>query len=522
MNEQIQVIPLKDIIPSKTNPRNSSDYRAEDLLSLALSIKENGLIQPVRVRPNPGGKTAFELIVGERRFRASMMKESGKTDILAVVCDYDDDQVLVAQNIENIQRKDVHAMDEAMSLKSLMEIKDPKTKAPRFTVEALAVELGKSKSYVWQSIVLVDLIPALQKLFRKNRITKQIAMMLARQTKEQQETLQDWVENVLNMQFSIDPDDLKAEIEGRFHLELDGAPFDLNDHTLVEKAGPCVLCPKSTANAPDLFGDLGKKPLCTDSACFKLKKQATFDRNMKALRSSKERFVIVNPYRHGSKNILSRNEYKPVKAGTKGAVKAIHADEKRRGAIEWVKPYRIPMVGEESNAASAKSKDSSKAKSEAAMEKQRAEQERKKNITALAGERIMLKLLKAAPAELNPKQLETIAEELLDNMQTSGIDALIRGLGGDPESLGYREEVKYLRKKDIHPVSIIWLMMEASDMLRYPSEFEPKFLKLCSSAKVDYKQIIAQATEEVKMNEQKEKQEEKEQPVAKPKSGKKK
>jgi ParB/RepB/Spo0J family partition protein len=496
MEETFVQIPLDKIVPSHTNPRNHADYKKEDLVSLAQSIKESGLIQPVRVRPHFEKNGFYELIIGERRYRAHQLKESGKTTIDAIVCDYDDTQVVVAQNIENIQRKDVHAMDEAKSLKSLLDLIDPKTKTNRYTVESLAAEIGKSKSYVWQTIVLVGLIEPFQVLFRQDKISKQIAMMLARQTEEQQRSLVGYIEDELNMNFALDPDDIEFHIKREYHLELSSAPFDKKDADLLPAAGPCTTCAKSTANAPDLFGDLGKAARCTDSACFKLKKEALFERNIKKLRQSGETFVIVNNDRPGSKNVLGGNEVKPAKAGDKGAVQAIHTDSDRRGAMEWVKPKRIPMNDEQKEGGK-KSAPKPKKKELSYEERARLEKQqcqRSLRILQPIAEEILLKVPDSLPQEVH----EWIVKTIVDT--ADGFSDLFQALIGKREYADIDKMFKHLVSKlsKNQLLHLGFLMSSNEFSFHYDGEIPKSTWKLCEALGIDWKSTVKKMEQLIK------------------------
>lgn len=184
MKEQFKRIPLNKIIFSETNPRNNNEneYKDKSLKDLAMSIKANGLIQPVRVRKHPTKTGFYELIVGERRVRAHKIAKLNKVD--CIVCSHDDNQVVIAQNIENIQRLDVHALDVARSLRSLLDLVDKKTGNHVYTVDTLAHEIGMSKKYIWETIALVNLNPETAAIFRDKKISKKLAIHIARLTAE--------------------------------------------------------------------------------------------------------------------------------------------------------------------------------------------------------------------------------------------------------------------------------------------------------------------------------------------------
>src|SRR6266481_1353612 len=136
----VQDIPLNRIQESKTNPRRSFDETK--LAELASNIHQHGVLQPVLVRPLPGGESGFfELVAGARRYRASRI--AGRETIPASVRELTDTQCLELQLIENLQRADVHELDEARGYAALMHLQ-PET----YTVETLAEKIGRSEKYV--------------------------------------------------------------------------------------------------------------------------------------------------------------------------------------------------------------------------------------------------------------------------------------------------------------------------------------------------------------------------------------
>ncbi|MBK7885509.1 MAG: ParB/RepB/Spo0J family partition protein [Chitinophagaceae bacterium] len=101
------------------------------MTELVESIKTNGVLQPILVRPKGKG---YMLVCGERRYRAT--KEAGLTEVPAVIREMTDDEALEAQIIENLQRKDVHPMEEAVAFNSLIENK-------KYSVIEVAARVGK-------------------------------------------------------------------------------------------------------------------------------------------------------------------------------------------------------------------------------------------------------------------------------------------------------------------------------------------------------------------------------------------
>ena len=131
---QIREVPVGKILPNPAQPRLS--YDEESLTELADSIREHGVLQPILVRPSGA---QFELIAGERRWRASRMAE--RETIPAIVVDFDESTALEVSIIENLQREDVSPLEEATMFRKM-------TDAFGYSVRQLAQKVGKDKGYV--------------------------------------------------------------------------------------------------------------------------------------------------------------------------------------------------------------------------------------------------------------------------------------------------------------------------------------------------------------------------------------
>ncbi len=137
----IRNIPIEKIFPNQMQPRRDMG----DLAELTDSIRENGIIEPVIVKPKDGN---FEIIAGERRFRAA--KEAGMHEIPCIEHDIPDNEALEMSIIENLQRKDLNFFEQAYSISSLAEIYG-------YTHEEIAKKIGKSRVTVTELIRLTDL-----------------------------------------------------------------------------------------------------------------------------------------------------------------------------------------------------------------------------------------------------------------------------------------------------------------------------------------------------------------------------
>jgi len=140
------VVPIEKVFPNPDQPRRS--FTDEHLQDLSASIKAKGIIQPLIVRKRANGKDEYEIVAGERRWRAAQMAQLHEIPIL--VRDFTDTEVLEVAIIENIQRADLNPVEEAAGYRQLMD---------KFghTQEKLAEELGKSRSHVANLMRLLQL-----------------------------------------------------------------------------------------------------------------------------------------------------------------------------------------------------------------------------------------------------------------------------------------------------------------------------------------------------------------------------
>ena len=139
-------VPIKDLIRNKFQPRKYFDK--ESLNELTSSIKEQGVIQPIVVRPDKSSNNKYEIIAGERRWLAS--QNAGLHEVPVVIADVNDVKSLEFAIVENVQREDLNAIDEARGYKSL-------TDDFNYTQEKLSRFIGKSRSYIANSLRLLSL-----------------------------------------------------------------------------------------------------------------------------------------------------------------------------------------------------------------------------------------------------------------------------------------------------------------------------------------------------------------------------
>jgi ParB/RepB/Spo0J family partition protein len=161
-------IEIEQITESTSNPRK----RFGEIDELAQSIREQGVIEPLIVRPHAGRMHGYELVAGARRLRAARL--AGLVDVPCLIRTLTDLQVLEIQVTENLQRKDVHPLEEADAYAALMQADHA------YTVEAVAARVGRSTSYVYQRLKLKDLTTDAREAFETDEITAAHAVRLAR------------------------------------------------------------------------------------------------------------------------------------------------------------------------------------------------------------------------------------------------------------------------------------------------------------------------------------------------------
>lgn len=152
------LVPVEKIVPNPNQPRR--DFAPEALQELASSIRQKGIIQPLVVRAMDGDR--FEIVAGERRWRAAQLAQVHEVPV--VVREFSDAEVIEVAIIENIQRADLNAIEEALAYRQLME---------RFghTQEKLAEALSKSRSHIANLLRLLNLPDDVQAYVREGKIS---------------------------------------------------------------------------------------------------------------------------------------------------------------------------------------------------------------------------------------------------------------------------------------------------------------------------------------------------------------
>ena len=178
-NSAYQLLPIYKVEPNRSQPRQ--DFDEEELQALADSIEEHGIIQPLTVRQLDSGY--YQIIAGERRWRAARI--ANLAEVPVVVIEADDRKAMELALIENLQRQDLNAVEEALGYQSLMEDYG-------LTQDEAAKRVGKSRPAVANSLRLLGLCPVVLEKLRKGELTAghARAILMLKSEKKQQEAAQ--------------------------------------------------------------------------------------------------------------------------------------------------------------------------------------------------------------------------------------------------------------------------------------------------------------------------------------------
>ena len=186
-NSSVESIQIERIVPNRYQPRQVFD--SSKITELAESIDEHGLLQPIVVRPIE--ENMYEIIVGERRFRALQSLHKSQADV--IIRHMNDEETAVVALIENIQRENLSAVEEAEAYKKLLEIGGT-------TQSELAKSLGKSQSFIANKLRLLKLAPKVINRLREGKITERHARAVLSLKEDDQEKL---IEQVISQKLNV-------------------------------------------------------------------------------------------------------------------------------------------------------------------------------------------------------------------------------------------------------------------------------------------------------------------------------
>jgi ParB/RepB/Spo0J family partition protein len=296
-SDTIVEIPLVNLHESPFNPRKR--FTGIEELAETMRPPNGRVLQPLLVRPRVPALFAgdpdlaeqaaagYEVVFGHRRLRAGEV--AGRQTMPCVVRAMTDAEARHCQVVENLQREDVHPFEEAEGFDALL-------RDDGLTADEVAAQFGKSRSYVYGRLKLLQACPEVRDACLDGKIGSEVALLVARlRTPKLQEKALAAIRNDTSSSAKMDDGGkrsfrhIRDLLADKFTLELKVAIFDTEDDTLCPQAGTCNACPKRSGNAPE-FDDLASKSrqgehgmyfmrpggpdICTDPDCFAAKKAA--------------------------------------------------------------------------------------------------------------------------------------------------------------------------------------------------------------------------------------------------------
>lgn len=345
----LRFIPLADIAPAPHNTRGKI-HRAS-LKELTASIRTQGVLQPILVRelPPTNGHAQFQIVAGERRWRAA--QAAGLTEIPATVKAFDETEALRAQLIENLQREDVHPLDEAAGFQRLQT-------EGELSLRELAAQVAKDVRHVARRLALTNLIAEAQADFRAERITLGHALELCRLAPDIQPYA---LAACYETRFALPEGEQRAEersdktrparpvhalvewIASHVHLNLAHAPFALDDTRLRDDGLTCVACPNRSGFNQTLFADVQERDTCLHPLCYQAKCQTFVQlRQTEIATKRKTPAVLISPFyerQEEGSDVLRRDEYQLLARKADRCAKAepaVVVNGKDIGQEQWI------------------------------------------------------------------------------------------------------------------------------------------------------------------------------------------
>jgi ParB/RepB/Spo0J family partition protein len=264
MKPILQFVPLQAIRPSPTNPRKKFDTKK--IASLAESIKANGVMQAILVRPTSGPcDHDFEVVDGHRRFLAAQV--AGIDEIPAKVEDLSDAQCIEKQVIANAQREDLSPIEEAEAYAGLI-------KQLAYTPEMIGEKVGKGRTSIYNTLKLLSLCDEGKELVNTGELNRSIAEMIAQisSAKDQEIAIERVIRGHEHSPGPMSYRDAKQYLKNRFTNSLTHAIFEVEAQ--YGDLTPCTACPKNTSCNADLKAEHNnEEDHCTDSSCFEVKSE---------------------------------------------------------------------------------------------------------------------------------------------------------------------------------------------------------------------------------------------------------
>lgn len=252
--KEVLEIPIEQISPDPSQPRKT----ISEIEDMANSIKGAGnrILQPIALRSIEKG---FRIIFGERRYEGGRLL--GLKTIPSIIYEgVTDGEALEMQLIENLQRQDIHPIQQAIGFKKLVVERN-------LNVQEISHRVGKSAYFVRQQLKLTDLTAKWQSIFAKNGISVTTALKICVLPHEAQKSLYDNEVTKDDEQSNHPYISINDHLFRQYSGDLTSVCFDINDTQLDKKTGACSACPFNSAHN-SLFPGEEKNPRCNNIACF--------------------------------------------------------------------------------------------------------------------------------------------------------------------------------------------------------------------------------------------------------------
>jgi len=493
-------VSLSLLSESKTNPRRT--FEETTLKELADSIRTQGVLSPLLVRPIT--ENGFEIIAGARRYRAAQIAEQATVPVRIV--NLSEAEAVEMSIVENLQRKEIHPMEEAQGFRALLDLEEPK-----YSIEQIGARVGKSPAFIAQRLKLTDLIPSTVNAFYADEIGVGHALLLAKLPVDQQEAaLTACFKEVYNgaskpARILLPVRNLQFWIDGNILLVLKDAPFNKRDAQLVPAAGSCADCSKRTGHNIRLFGDdLGRQgDRCTDPTCYQSKVSAHVAKTIAARPELVQISTAYGGQKEGSP-VLPRNRYTAIRDE-----KPKSTDAAKRPEFKVCKFTTEAIITEGSDVGTIHKVCANPAcpvhhpKQKADRDDQRSklEQEKQRKEQAIAnttGLRVLAAIGAAVPVRLLKRDLLFVIERLVSVVDESRIEMLARqhGIRQKRDDGGLQKTLNaFLRRADEGTLSR--LLVEACILLAASRGNPTTILKEAATAyKVDTDAIAAKVRQE--------------------------
>lgn len=421
-------IKIADAKLSATNAKGRTEGKSFE--ELVASIKEKGVLTPILVREQSKGQ--YEVIAGNRRLAAA--KSAGLTEIPAQLVEMNDIEAREAQIVENLQRENIHPLDEGESYRQLFE-------GHHQEIKTIAAKVGKSETYVRQRVFLTNLDEKVKKAYRDGKINDGFAVEIAKLDPKDQPAALKYAEDQAS---SIK--DLQSYISKEIQKPMQYQPW-VGNPELEIVVGPCQECPP---NRSSLFGDV-KEGNCTTFKCWERKMKAYINHRIKM-----EGLVKISEEYHYRSDIdknpvLAQNEYKGLSTKTKDhcefAKQGIVVEGANIGNVRWICADKKCKKHHSENSTGYAETQAEKEKRRKEAEKERiaAEEMKKKENSKILG------ALKNITLPLTEKVSGIMIQLMVDDSREDELKPLCERHGWNPvvkEEKSYMDEKKIMKRKN--------------------------------------------------------------------------